>query len=153
MNKSPAVVQETPPILPRNERTATIAMIAALVSPLPIFVVLLIAYFRSVQIHELHGLFFILMITVTPFLAVVGVGAAAMALDGVLTLYIGVAVGVGYTFGILALTGAVMIFLSDQAYVSWGWFCIVPAFCLGIASLFGIYKRRQRRAAASILAA
>jgi hypothetical protein len=149
MNKfKPVVVEDTTPPLPRNERTATIALLAALASPLPILVALLIAYFRAVSIQEMHSLFFVLMITLTPYLAVIAIGAAAMSLDGILTLYIGLAVGVGYAVGIIALTGAVMIFLSDKAYVPWGWFCIVPAFLVGVATLFAIYRRRQRRAAA-----
>jgi hypothetical protein len=140
---------DSPSIVPVNERTATIALLAAALSLLPLIPISYVTYFSAhpIPVHQLHGAWFLLLITATPFLAVVGLGTAAMALDGKLTLYIGFAVGISYVVGILTLAAALILFLLSQPHSPATWCALLLASLLAVATLFAIYHRRQSRAA------
>lgn len=126
----------------QNEWTATVAMIAAIAALIPVILVVL---FASQRIDQLQGWFGLIPAAITTFLAIIAVGAAAMALDGKLTFRVGVGVTIGYFLGVMALAGAVMIFFPLQTHLRWGWFIILPAALLGVLSLLLINRLRRRR--------
>ncbi len=142
-------LEDGTPRLPDNGWTATIALIAATLSLLPLLPVSYLTLWRAepVPVRSLPAAVFFLLITVTPLLSVIGIGAAAMALDGILTFYIGVAVTLGYLMGFIGLATSLFLFLMSQPHSGGQWGELIAAALLGVAGLVGIYYRRQKRMA------
>jgi hypothetical protein len=92
----------------------------------------------------LGGWFFLMLMTTTPYFAIGASGLAAMAINGELTIFRGMAIGIAYLFSFFALAAAMALTFFWTFGSGRPMLLITASLATGGLTLAGIFRFRGK---------